>query len=157
MHFNAAQVMPSRGGTTPLHFNAAQASPQSFEQIGVVVHKQQALCRHAVPVRLSGAEPALADLRGFAAHDRPVPATNARAGAVVLVANDRIDDPNDTGSMSSIDATRRDRFLIALASGSVNDDAIDGGDLQIAEERDTPDEIPEPEEADSSEDTDEVD
>src|SRR5690606_5896116 len=44
-----------------------------------------------------------------------------------VVANNRIDPFNASGGV--LDAEDRDQFMIALISGSPNDDAIDGGDL----------------------------
>src|SRR5690606_5435036 len=44
-----------------------------------------------------------------------------------VVANNRIDPINASGGV--LDAEDRDQFMIALISGSPNDDAIDGGDL----------------------------
>lgn len=44
-----------------------------------------------------------------------------------VVANNRIDDINSPGEI--LDEGDRDQFLLALVSGSPNDDAIDGGDL----------------------------
>ena len=46
--------------------------------------------------------------------------------APAVVANNRIDDIDDPGGVLPLGA--RDQFLIALASGNPNDDAIDGGD-----------------------------